>query len=107
MTISEEFQKRQQEKPDTWTLSWWRSEFQELLKAYRGLSHALSLALAELKDVGELRDRIQTLESDREADRAKIGELQGTIQTLTVRVEKMAEFLTKLKQNAPRKDGKP
>ena len=33
MTITEEFEKRQAEKPDQWTLAWWREQFQEMGKA--------------------------------------------------------------------------
>lgn len=95
MSITEEFQKRQAEKPDTWTLAWWRSEFQEVLRAYRGATHAMNLAQAEVADFNKLLrealDRIQTLESDRELDRAKIGELQA-------RLDRQAEFLTELKK---------
>ena len=108
MSMTEEFQKRQAEKPDTWTLSWWRSEFQELLKAYKGATHALNLVAAVNEDLGkankELRERIQTLESDR----AKIGEVLGIVagfneefQKLKVRVDKMAEFLNQLKKAKP------
>lgn len=94
MTVSDEFQKRQGEKPDQWTLSWWNQQYQEVHKVIRGATHAIHLALADNEDLGkqlkEALGRIQILESAAELDRAKIGELQA-------RVERQAEFLTKIK----------
>lgn len=90
MSMTEEFQKRQAEKPDKWTLAWWNQQFQEVLQGYRGATHAINRALAELEDAAKLRERIEALEAAAEADRAKIGELQA-------RVERHAEFLTQLK----------
>lgn len=94
MDISEELQKRLNQKPDQWTLAWWEERFQEVLKGYRGATHGINRSLAEYEDackaIGELRSAVTQLQQDREADRAKIGELQA-------RVERHAEFLTTLK----------
>lgn len=94
-SVADELQKRQAEKPDKWTLAWWDKQFQEVLSAYRGATHAMNLAQAEVADYNkQLREalgRIQAMESDRELDRAKIGELQA-------RIDRHAEFLTELKK---------
>lgn len=91
MTLSEELQKRMGQKPDQWTLAWIEQRFQDVLKANRGVVHASNCVLAENEDamkmLAELEKRVVCLE----ADRAKIGELQA-------RVERMAEFLNKLKE---------
>jgi len=88
--LSDELRQRLAAKPDQWTLEWWRQQYQEVLKAYRGATHAMNLALAEFEDaqkeIETLRQKILLLE----ADRAKIGELQA-------RVERMADFLNKQK----------
>jgi hypothetical protein len=95
MSMSEDFQKRQAEKPDQFTLAWWNQQYQELHKDVRGATHAIHLALADNEDLGKrllaAEDTIHSMKADRELDRAKIGELQA-------RVEKMAEFLNQLKQ---------
>ena len=93
--LSEEIKKRMDTKVDQWTLAWWNEKFSEVLKGYRGASHAANCAIAEFSDahkaIEELRQRCKSLEEGRYEDRAKIGELQA-------RVERMAEFLNTLKQ---------
>ena len=95
--LADELEKRMAQKPDKWTLSWWHEQFSEVLKGYRGASHAANCAIAEFADahkaIEELRLKCQSLEEGRYADQAKIGELQA-------RVERMAEFLNTLKQGA-------
>jgi hypothetical protein len=95
VTITEEFQKRQAEKPDKWTLSWWSKQFQEVLDSNRGLKHAHHLALAEIEDLGkqvkELRETLQLMASSADQDRAKIGEHQE-------RLDRQGDFLTTLKK---------
>lgn len=96
MNPADELQKRLDQKPDQWTLAWWNQQFQECLKGYRGATHAVNRSLAEMEDaqaaITALKAQIAVLEADREADRAKLGELQA-------RVDRMAEFLTKVKQD--------
>ncbi len=90
-SLSEELKNR---KPDVHTLAWWEERFQEVLKGYRGATHAMNKVLAENEDVSkanvELQARLQAQAEEIKADRAKIGELQA-------RVDKMADFLNKLK----------
>jgi len=96
--LSDELRQRLAVMPDQWTLAWWEERFQEVLKGYRGATHAINRALAENSEswqkIEELRQRVQELESrvalELEADRARIGELQA-------RVERMADFLNKSK----------
>lgn len=92
MSLSEELKNR---KPDVHTLAWWEERFQEVLKGYRGATHASNKILAECEDISKqnvkLIVRIEAQDEAIKADRAKIGELQA-------RIERMAEFLTKLKQ---------
>ena len=94
MSMSEELQKREAAKPDTWTIAWIEQRFQEVFKAYRGACHASNCVIAETQDVLKenrvLRERLELLE----ADRAKIGELQA-------RVDRIAEFLNKQKNGKP------
>lgn len=95
MSMSEELKAR---KPDVHTLEWWNSQFQEVLKGYRGATHSMNKLSAENEDLSrqnaDLRAKLQAWSQanaeERKVDRAKIGELQA-------RVEKMAEFLNKVK----------
>ena len=88
---------RQNTTPDKWTLAWIEKRFADVLTAYRGASHGINRAMALYDDfiseATELRKRVDSLELEREADRAKIGELQA-------RLERMAAFL-----NSQRKTG--
>ncbi|MGH9931018.1 MAG: hypothetical protein ACREA9_17560 [Pyrinomonadaceae bacterium] len=93
--MAEELRQRPGVKPDQWTLAWWNERFSEVMKGYRGSTHAVNRALADYEDaqksIAELRQRCDALEQCRDSDRAKIGELQA-------RVDRMAEFLNTLKQ---------
>ena len=92
--LSSEFRERLASKPDQWTLAWWEERFQEVLKGYRGATHGINRSLAEYEEtckaIGELRQAVQGILDGQQADRAKIGELQG-------RVDRIAEFLNKQK----------
>lgn len=79
-------QQRMASRPDTWTLAWWRQQMGEVVQGYRGATHAINRAIAELEDLAVLRERCERLEQEAAKDRAKIGELQE-------RVERMAEYL--------------
>jgi len=95
--MSEELKSR---KPDVHTLAWWEERFQEVLKGYRGATHAMNKVAAANDDVlaantellAKYKARIEAQNEAMKIDRAKIGELQA-------RVERMAEFLGKLKKD--------
>lgn len=97
MSMSEELKSR---KPDVHTLAWWEGRFQEVLKGYRGATHAMNKVAAANDDVlaantellAKYKARIEAQDEAMKTDRAKIGELQA-------RVERMAEFLGKLKKD--------
>lgn len=84
--LRDELEQRMAAKPDQWTLAWWEERFQEVLKGYRGATHGINRALAEYEDackaIEELRAQVELLEHDREADRAKIGELAAVIEKM-------------------------
>ena len=99
--IADEFRKRMSDKPDDWTLAWWKERFAEVLKSYRGATGAINRAMADLEDsaksMGEMRREFDVLKSQirGEVDSAKsrLGELVAEVAELTVRVERMADFL--------------
>lgn len=97
-----EFETRQAEKPDQWTLSWWEERFQDIRKAYRGATHAINRTIADYQDawtaIEEVRQRCDALERDRQEDRAKLGAQEASFVEMQTRVERMAEFLNQLKQ---------
>jgi hypothetical protein len=93
---------RMAQKPDQWTLAWWQERFDEILKGYRGATHAMNRTIAECQQsflaVEELRKRCDALERDRQEDRAKLGAQEASFVEMQSRVERMAEFLNQLKQ---------
>lgn len=93
--IGKEFEKHLSEKPDQWTIAWWRAEFAKVVQGYRGATHAINLANAGLVDAREqvesLTAKCASLEKQAEADRAKIGELSA-------RVDKIAAFANELRE---------
>jgi hypothetical protein len=107
-SLSEEFKKRLHEKPDVHTLAWWRSEFQEVLRAYRGINHGTNCVLVYNEDLAkankELRDKIAIMEAAGEADRAKIGELQTSLVEVVARLDRQGEFLNELKKAKPKEN---
>lgn len=114
MSLSDEFQKRQEQTPDRFTLAWWQEQFAEVNKGYRGATHGINRALADYADcskaIEELRQRCDTLERERNEAFSKIGELQAEMasdrkefEKLLKRFARHAEFLTELK--AERENG--
>ncbi len=85
-----------QSVPDTNTLAWWRKQFQECLKGYRGATHGINRCLSDYADTSEtvskLIQRVETLEAERNELRASLGEMAE-------RLDRMAEFLNTLKKN--------
>ena len=101
--LADEFEKHKDERPDKWTLAWWQEQFRDVVTGYRGATHAINRAIAELCDAREeaesLKSRIAELEREAASDRAKIGELAA-------RVDKIAAFATELKAEREGKKGK-
>ena len=85
------------QRPDDYTLAWFQERFQEVIKGYRGATHAVNRSLADYEDclqaVKALQSRCDTLESQRDADRARIGELQAELLAATDKTDKMAEWI--------------
>jgi len=85
------------QRPDDYTLAWFQERFQEVIKGYRGATHAVNRSLADYEDclqaVKALQSRCDTLESQRDADRARIGELQAELLATTDKTDKMAEWI--------------
>lgn len=71
-SMAEEFKKRENLKPDQWTLKWWSSQFAEQAKATRGATHACNLVLGEFADRDE---RIKLLEDGLKEANVLIGKL--------------------------------
>ena len=96
MSITDEFRERQESKPDKYTLEWWRTQFQEVLQGYRGATHGINRCLSEYADQHEtiqtMRKQIEDLERERDEANSRIGEMAE-------RLERIAEFMTKLKKN--------
>jgi hypothetical protein len=108
VSITEEFQKRLNDKPDKFTISWWNEQFQEVLRAYRGINHGTNCVLVYNEDLAkankELREKIAVMEAAAELDRAKIGELQTSLVEVVARLDRQGEFLNELKKAKPKEN---
>ena len=102
-TLAKEFEQHKDERPDKWTIAWWNQQFREVVTGYRGATHGINRAIAELCDAraeaDALKARVAALEHAAESDRAKIGELAA-------RVDKIAAFANELKAERDAKKGK-
>ena len=103
MTPGEEFRKREDRRPDEFTLAWWRSQFQECLKGYRGASHAVNKCIADYEEWYRLLKDIERgckeLESRLEAVRAELGKLNEELKRVADRQDAIAKYV---KENVPK-----
>ena len=91
-------------QPDKYLVSWWKQQFAEVLKGYRGATHGINRCLADYADcvraITELRERCDSLEREREEDRAKIAELRTELEAVSEKQDKLIERLkAKFKEN--------
>ena len=100
-TLAEIHKERQASKPDVWTLAWWKSQIEEILKAYRGLCHTLSLAVANMQEYAELVERLEkrleSVETENKLLMAQMGELQAEVTIAKRRIDDMADWAKKQK----------
>lgn len=94
-SMAEEFKKREDMKPDQWTLAWWRNQFEEVAKGYRGATHAMNLVLARLEDrdaeVKELQTQLRYYAEGFHEVKVAIGKLEESM-------EKSREAYSELKK---------
>lgn len=101
-TLQEQIESRMDSRPDKHTLAWWHEQFTEVAKGYRGLTHAVNLALAEIEDRDASVKKLQAnsvvhLALIEQAE-AKIGKLQGEVTQLAEAMEKARGAYAELKQ---------
>ena len=102
-SIAKEFERHANERPDKWTLAWWHEQFREVVQGYRGATHSINRANAELCEAREqveaLAAKCAILERQAGEDRAKIGELAA-------RVDKIAAFANEIRAERDSKKSK-
>lgn len=100
-SMNDELRQRAAEKPDQYTLAWWKEQWAEANKGYRGATHAINRAIAEIADATTRIDSVEaatdSVRQEQEWIKARIGEIQSSVLALTERVDRMAEFLNKMK----------
>ena len=86
-------------EPDKYTIAWWKSQFEQVLKGYRGATHGINRCLAEYADcwdvVQKLQDRCDSLEQERDEANAAIGEMRERLQRMEQRLDRQAEWVQK------------
>jgi len=101
-TIADQMQERMDSRPDKNTLAWWESQFTEVAKGYRGLTHAANLLLAEIEDrddvVNKMHLRLEDQVKELQEAKAAIGKLQAEFVEFCENSRKAyAELRTKIK----------
>lgn len=100
-SLAEAHKERLAKQPDAWTYAWIKSQFEEILKAYRGLCHMLNLAVANMQDYSErvdrLEKRLEEVETENKLLMAQMGELQAEVTISKRRIDDMCEWAKKQK----------
>lgn len=93
-SLSEELLKRP--KPDAWTVAWFKSQIDEILRAYRGACHAINLAVANTRDnAAELKrhsEQMEAIQKENQLLQARMGELQAENVLIQKRIDDMAAW---------------
>lgn len=94
--LAEQLRESIHSMPDKNTLAWWDRRWNDVEKAYRGLTHSLNLAIADMRDkfanVTKLITRMDGLAAENHDLRADVGELQARIVAMEARFEDMAKW---------------
>lgn len=94
-SMAEEFRKREDVKPDQWTLKWWDERFTNQAKATRGATHACNLVLAEIEDIDAA---VKKLHARVDSQTEEIHEASVAIGKLQEAMEKSREAYAELKK---------
>ena len=93
-------------QPDKWTIAWWNDKLTEVVRGYRGASHAINCCMASCEERSDaleaLRQRCDALEVELKASNAVIGELRAELKAMHERMDKIAAWV---KANVPKKNG--
>lgn len=92
-TLAEQLAERLKNRPDQYTVAWWKQEleglngrFDEVLKAYRGACHSINLAITNTKDnearLGRFHAIIETMTAENSMLQALIGEMKAEMESL-------------------------
>lgn len=93
-------------RENTKVLEWWWKELREIENAYKGVSHALNLANADLvkqsqaafREIQGLKDTCERLAIERDELNALVGQLQSDFAALSERFERLAEWANEQKR---------
>lgn len=93
----DEFEKRKDDRPDQFTLAWWRKQLDELRRGYRGATHSVNLAhdnhAQTLAEIRGLSERCDTLEKELQEANSRVGELQAELSEVRTKQEAMGNWL--------------
>lgn len=102
-TLSKTFE--EMSEPDRFTLAWWREQWNEVQRGYRGMNHGMNQIRAEQAEmqaaIKALAERCSTLEGTLSAASVEIGKLREEVAALHATVDKAREaFVQARKENA-------
>lgn len=92
-TLTEQLAERLKNRPDQYTVAWWKQEleglnarFDEALKAYRGACHSINMAITNTKDnearLVRFQAIIETTAAENNMLQAMIGEMKAEMDAL-------------------------
>ena len=100
-SLAEAHKERLAKQPDAWTYAWIKSQLEEFTACYRGVCHALNLAVSNMQDYSErvdrLEKRLEAVEAENKLLMAQMGELQAEVTISKRRIDDMCEWAKKQK----------
>jgi len=105
-TMAELYKKRVKDRPDDWTLAWWKQQLAEVEEGYIGACHAINLSVAKSRAIQDkmkdCEERMVVMEARHDELLAQLGEMQAENVILAKRVEEMANWATKVQKQLPK-----
>jgi predicted RNase H-like nuclease (RuvC/YqgF family) len=89
-SLAADLQVRLDLRPDQYTLAWWERRFEEVTKGYRGATHSINIAVAE---IAKLTETNEALERELAEAKVTIGSLQAALTELIARVERQGAWI--------------
>ena len=95
--LDKELESRMETRPDRHTLAWWREQWAEVHRGYRGVTHAVNRCLADYESaderIQELGRRVQALGEQLQESQAEIGRLHAELEEKLDRVREVYQQL--------------
>jgi len=99
-SLSSKLKSAEDAMPDRYTLAWWREQWEEVQKGYRGATHGINRCQADYENCWKAsvssQEEIAALKRDRDVTDAIIGKLEARVGVLEARMDKSATVYANL-----------